>query len=133
MPIRVLELHPHGIRIGKSARSRIQGPGVLYGPAGTLGHTGRPTSLVFLAWLYVGNDQNTAQIHLMGAEGRSQEWPRRGITGRSDHALNGLAVEDIREARRELDQRGVWYWQIQGLVGQNSDQIFVRDPLWQCH
>ena len=39
-----------------------------------------------------------------------------------------VSLEDIEEARRELDQRGVWYWQIQGLVGQGSDQIFVRDP-----
>ena len=39
-----------------------------------------------------------------------------------------LAVEDIQEAQKELGQRGIWYWRIQGLVGQYSDQVFVRDP-----
>jgi catechol 2,3-dioxygenase-like lactoylglutathione lyase family enzyme len=39
-----------------------------------------------------------------------------------------LAVEDIQEAKRTLDQEGVWYWEIQGLVGDNSDQVFVQDP-----
>ena len=39
-----------------------------------------------------------------------------------------LAVKDIQAAREELDQRGIWYWSIQGLVGKNSDQVFVRDP-----
>jgi hypothetical protein len=37
-------------------------------------------------------------------------------------------VEDIQEAKRELEQRGIWHWQIQGLVGQYSDQVFVQDP-----
>ena len=44
------------------------------------------------------------------------------------HPHVALAVEDIEEARQELDRRGIWYWRIQGLVGANSDQIFVRDP-----
>ena len=36
----------------------------------------------------------------------------------------GRLVPDI----EHLDARGIWYWQIKGLVGQGSDQIFVRDP-----
>jgi catechol 2,3-dioxygenase-like lactoylglutathione lyase family enzyme len=44
------------------------------------------------------------------------------------HPHVALAVEDIDEARQELDRQGIWYWRIQGLVGANSDQIFVRDP-----
>ncbi len=38
-----------------------------------------------------------------------------------------LAVEDIEEARQELDVRGISYLQIKGLVGDNSDQVFVQD------
>ena len=127
MPIKVLELHHHGIRIGKSAEDVSKAQEFYTDLLGLQADTGRPNIPGIPGfWLYVGNDQNTAQIHLMGAEGRSP-------VARSDiedptipHVA--LAVEDIREARRELDQRGVWYWQIQGLVGQNSDQIFVRDP-----
>ena len=44
------------------------------------------------------------------------------------HPHVALAVKDIEAARKELDKRGVWYWSIQGLVGANSDQVFVRDP-----
>ena len=39
-----------------------------------------------------------------------------------------LAVENIQEAREELERRGIWHWRIQGLVGNNSDQVFVQDP-----
>ena len=39
-----------------------------------------------------------------------------------------LAVEDIQEARRELEARGIRHWTIRGLVGDNSDQVFVPDP-----
>jgi catechol 2,3-dioxygenase-like lactoylglutathione lyase family enzyme len=76
--------------------------------------------------MYVGNEQNSAQIHLMGAEGRSP----MARSDQEDPTIPhvALAVEDIQEAKRTLDQEGVWYWQIQGLVGDNSDQIFVQDP-----
>jgi hypothetical protein len=40
-----------------------------------------------------------------------------------------LAVEDIQAAKAELDRQHIWHWQIQGQVGQNSDQVFVQDPL----
>ena len=127
MPIKVLELHHHGIRIGKSADDVTKAQEFYTDLLGLQADSGRPNIPGIPGfWLYVGNDQNTAQIHLMGAEGRSP-------VARSDiedptipHVA--LAVEDIQEAKRELDQRGVWYWQIQGLVGQGSDQIFVRDP-----
>lgn len=127
MAIQVLELHHHGIRIGKSAEDVEKAQQFYSEVLGLQTDTGRPTIPGIPGfWMYVGNDQHSAQIHLMGAEGRSP-------IARSDvedptipHVA--LAVADIQEAKRELDQRGVWYWQIQGLVGQNSDQIFVRDP-----
>jgi hypothetical protein len=39
-----------------------------------------------------------------------------------------LAVADIDEARAELERQGVPHWTIEGLVGENSDQVFVEDP-----
>ena len=66
---------------------------------------------------------------------RSISWARRGKSppARSDtedptipHVA--LAVEDIVETRRELDAQGVSYWQIDGLVGADSQQVFLRDP-----
>jgi len=39
-----------------------------------------------------------------------------------------LAVPDIQEAKRELDQMGVKYWSIQSVVGPQLEQIFMDDP-----
>src|SRR5262245_31796219 len=72
MPIKVLELHHHGIRIGKSAEAVEQARQFYTDVLGLESDTGRPTIPGIPGfWLYVGNDQHTAQIHLMGAEGRS--------------------------------------------------------------
>jgi catechol 2,3-dioxygenase-like lactoylglutathione lyase family enzyme len=127
MPIKVLELHHHGIRIGTSDEA-VEQARQFYGEVlGLEADPGRPTIPGIPGfWLYVGNDQHTAQIHLMGAEGMSP----MARSAKEDPTIPhvALAVEDIQEAKRELDQRGIWYWQIQGLVGQYSDQVFVRDP-----
>lgn len=127
MPIKVLELHHHGIRIGTSAEDVEKARNFYTNVLGLEADAGRPNIRGIPGfWMYVGNEQHTAQIHLMGAEGRSP-------MARSDledptipHVA--LAVEDIEEAKRELDSQGIWYWQIQGLVGNYSDQVFVRDP-----
>ena len=74
----------------------------------------------------VGDDEQRTQVHLMGATGESpvarsaEEDPTR------PHVA--LAVEDIQEARRELEARGARHWTIKGLVGEDSDQVFVPDP-----
>jgi catechol 2,3-dioxygenase-like lactoylglutathione lyase family enzyme len=127
MPIKVLELHHHGIRIGKSDADVGKARDFYTDVLGLEADAGRPNIPGIPGfWLDVGNEQGSAQIHVMGAEGRSP-------LARSDiedptipHVA--LAVEDINEAKRELEARGIWYWQMQGLVGQNSNQVFVRDP-----
>jgi catechol 2,3-dioxygenase-like lactoylglutathione lyase family enzyme len=127
MPIKVLELHHHGIRIGTSDEDVAKARNFYTNVLGLETDAGRPNIRGIPGfWMYVGDAQHTTQIHLMGAEGRSP-------MARSDledptipHVA--LAVEDIAEAKRELDSQGVWYWQIQGLVGNYSDQVFVRDP-----
>jgi catechol 2,3-dioxygenase-like lactoylglutathione lyase family enzyme len=120
MPIKVLELHHHGIRIGKSDEDVGKARDFYIDVLGLEADAGRPNIPgVPGFWLDVGNERGSAQIHVMGAEGRSP-------LARSDiedptipHVA--LAVEDINEAKRELEARGIWYWQMQGLVGQNSN------------
>jgi catechol 2,3-dioxygenase-like lactoylglutathione lyase family enzyme len=127
MPIKVLELHHHGIRIGKTTEEVEQARQFYNEVLGLPVDTGRPNIPGIPGfWVYVGDDAHTAQIHLMGAVGRSP-MARSDIEDPTIPHV-ALAVEDIQEAQKELDQRGVWYWRIQGLVGQYSDQVFVRDP-----
>ena len=127
MAIKVLELHHHGIRMGKEDDD-VEKARTFYGDVlGLETDAGRPTIPGIPGfWMYVGEGENTAQIHLMGAVGTSPV--ARSEREDPTHPHVALAVEDIQEAKRDLDARGIWYWQIEGLVGQGSDQIFVRDP-----
>lgn len=127
MPIKVLELHHHGIRIGTNDESVEQARHFYGDVLGLQTDSGRPNIAGIPGfWMYVGDDQNTAQIHLMGAEGLSPV----ARSAKEDPTLPhvALAVEDIQEAKRELEQQGIWHWQIEGLVGQGSAQVFVQDP-----
>jgi catechol 2,3-dioxygenase-like lactoylglutathione lyase family enzyme len=127
MAIKVVELHHHGIRIGTTSEE-VDKARQFYGEVlGLETDSHRPNIPTIPGfWMYVGQGDNTAQIHLMGARGKSP----MARSEKEDPTLPhvALAVEDIQEARKELDQRGIWYWSIQGLVGQNSDQVFVQDP-----
>ena len=127
MGIKVLELHHHGIRMGKE-EDDVEKARTFYGDVlGLETDAGRPTIPGIPGfWMYVGQGDNTSQIHLMGAVGMSPV--ARSEKEDPTHPHVALAVEDIQEAKRDLDARGIWYWQIEGLVGQGSDQIFVRDP-----
>ena len=127
MSIRVLELHHHGIRIGTTKEEVESGRRFYTEVLGLQADPERPDLPgVPGYWMFVGNDENTASIHLMGAEGISP----LALSPKEDPTLPhvALAVEDIHEAKRELERRGIWFWQIQGLVGENSDQVFVEDP-----
>jgi len=89
--------------------------------------TGRPTIPGIPGlWMYVGRGEQTTQIHLFGADGQSPAAKSAEKDPTLPHVA--LAVEDIDEARTELEARGIWHWTIEGLVGDNSDQIFMRDP-----
>jgi catechol 2,3-dioxygenase-like lactoylglutathione lyase family enzyme len=127
MAIKVLELHHHGIRIGKEPEEVDKARQFYTEVLGLQTDSGRPNIPGIPGfWMYVGQGDNTTQIHLMGAVGRSP----MARSDKEDPTIPhvALAVEDIAEAKKELDARGIWYWQIQGLVGQYSDQVFVRDP-----
>lgn len=127
MPIKVLELHHHGVRIGPAAEAVADARRFYVEVLGIPVDDGRPDIPgVPGLWLDVGRPGRSAQIHLMGAAGKSP--PAR--SERDDPTLPhvALAVEDVAEARRELDAQGVRYWSIDGLVGADSQQIFLRDP-----
>src|SRR5262245_20872533 len=69
MPIKVLELHHHGIRMGTSEEAVQKARQFYTEVLGLQSDPGRPNIRGIPGfWLYVGD---AAQIHLMGAEGRS--------------------------------------------------------------
>src|SRR5262249_61144738 len=108
MPIKVLELHHHGIRIGTSTEAVEQARQFYTDVLGLESDAGRPNIRGIPGfWLYVGNDQQTAQIHLMGAEGRSP-MARSDLEDPTIPPVS-LAVEDIQGAKRERDQRDSRY------------------------
>lgn len=127
MPIKVLELHHHGIRIDPSDEAQDKAIAFYSDLLGLEADQGRPNIPgVPGFWMYVGDDEQRTQIHLMGATGQSpvaysaEEDPTR------PHVA--LAVEDINEARKELEERDVQHWTVRGMVGENSDQVFIHDP-----
>jgi len=127
MSIKVVELHHHGIRIGTTPAEVEKARQFYTEVLGLQTDPGRPNIPTIPGfWMYVGQGEQTAQIHLMGARGMSP----MARSEKEDPTLPhvALAVENIQEAREELERRGIWHWRIQGLVGNNSDQVFVQDP-----
>jgi catechol 2,3-dioxygenase-like lactoylglutathione lyase family enzyme len=127
MPIKIVELHHHGIRVGTTSEELEQAREFYSGVLGLEADQHRPEIPgVPGFWMYVGQGEQTTQIHLMGAKGKSPI----ARSEREDPSLPhvALAVENIDEARQELERRGIWHWTIKGLVGAQSDQVFVQDP-----
>ncbi len=127
MPIKIVELHHHGIRIGTTPSELETARRFYTDVLGLQADPERPTIPgVPGFWIFVGNDRHTASIHLISAEGRSPI----ALSEREDPTLPhvALAVEDIHETRRELERQGIRFWQMQGVVDENSDQVFVEDP-----
>jgi len=125
MAIKVLELHHHGVRIGPQSEQIKQALDFYTNVLGLTPDPGRPhIPTIDGYWMDVGG---TGQIHLMGVEGMSkfaQGSPERDPS--TPHVA--LAVPDIQEAKKELDRMGVTYWFTRGVVGPESEQIFLRDP-----
>src|SRR5712691_11324641 len=113
MPIKVVELHHHGIRIGTTPEEVEKARQFYTEVLGLQTDPGRPNIPTIPGfWMYVGQGEPMAR-----SEKEDPTLP---------HVA--LAVENIQEAREELERRGLWHWRIQGLVGNNSDQVFVQDP-----
>ena len=81
--------------------------------------------------MYVGNDEQRTQIHLMGAVGESPVARNAEEDPTRPHVA--LAVEDINEARRELEERGVGHWTVRSLVGRELRPGVRPGPVRQHH
>ena len=124
MAVKVLELHHHGIRVGPSEGEVQKALGFYHDVLGLAPDPGRPKIPTLEGyWMDVGG---TAQIHLMGVDGQSKfaEGPGRDPS----HPHVALAVADIQEAKAELERMGVDFWVTRGVVGPESQQIFMHDP-----
>src|SRR5438128_11691157 len=127
MPIKIVELHHHGIRIGTTPSELETARRFYTDVLGLQADPERPTIPgVPGFWIFVGNDRHTASIHLISAEGMSPI----ALSEREDPTLPhvALAVEDIHETRRELERQGIRFWQRQGGVVENSDHV-----VWAAH
>ena len=124
MAVKVLELHHHGIRIGPAPEQVKQALGFYQDVLGLSPDPGRPAiPTIDGYWMDVGG---TAQIHLMGVAGASKFAQGPDKDPSSPHVA--LAVPDIQEARQELERMGVAHWVTTGVVGPESQQIFMKDP-----
>ena len=124
MAVKVLELHHHGIRVGPSEPDLKRALTFYHDVLGLDADAGRPIiPAVGGFWMNVGDK---GQIHLMGAEGQSRLAQGPDKDPSLPHVA--LAVADIQDAKKELDRVGVDYWVSRGVVGPQSEQIFMRDP-----
>jgi catechol 2,3-dioxygenase-like lactoylglutathione lyase family enzyme len=124
MAIKVLELHHHGIRVGPSEADVKKALSFYHDVLGLDPDPGRPhIPTIGGYWMDVGG---TAQIHLMGVDGQSKfaEGPGKDPS----HPHVALAVPDIQEAKKELERLGTSFWVTRGVVGPESQQIFMHDP-----
>jgi catechol 2,3-dioxygenase-like lactoylglutathione lyase family enzyme len=124
MAITVLELHHHGIRVGPSPDEIKKAHDFYHGVLGLDADPGRPhIPTIDGYWMDVGGN---AQIHLMGVDGMSKF--AKGPDQDPSRPHVALAVADIVETRKELDRLGVTYWMTEGVVGPQSQQLFMYDP-----
>jgi catechol 2,3-dioxygenase-like lactoylglutathione lyase family enzyme len=124
MAVKVLELHHHGIRVGSSPEEVETARRFYQDVLGLEPDRGRPhIPTIDGYWMNVGG---AAQVHLMGVQGLSKFAEGPGKDPSNPHVA--LAVPDIQDARKELDRLGVAYWVSRGVVGPESQQIFLLDP-----
>ena len=124
MAVKVLELHHHGIRIGPSETEVKQAFTFYHDVLGLDADPGRPRiPTIDGYWMDVGGG---AQIHLMGVDGQSKFAEGPGRDPSRPHVA--LAVPDIQEVWRELERLGVAFWVSRGVVGPESQQVFLHDP-----
>jgi catechol 2,3-dioxygenase-like lactoylglutathione lyase family enzyme len=124
MAVKVLELHHHGIRVGATPGEVQEALSFYQDVLGLRPDPGRPKiPTIDGYWMDVGG---TAQIHLMGVDGQSKFAQGPGKDPASFHVA--LAVADVQEAKRELERLGVSFFVTKGVVGPESEQLFLHDP-----
>ena len=124
MAIKVLELHHHAVRVGATEADADRALTFYREVLGLEPDPGRPYIHDIPGyWVDVGG---TTQIHLISAQGLSRLADGPGRDPGGPHVA--LAVPDIQEARQELERLGVDYFCLKGVVGPESQQLFVTDP-----
>lgn len=122
MPINVLELHHHAVRVPPAKAEEVAR--FYQEVLGLQRDINRPEiPSVPGSWMYIGPDAAT-QIHIMGAEGTSNL--AKGSNQDPTQWHVALAVDDVQMARAELDRLGTPYWMRGEAVG--TPQIFLNDP-----
>jgi catechol 2,3-dioxygenase-like lactoylglutathione lyase family enzyme len=127
MAINVLELHHHAVRVPPAKAGEVAR--FYQDVLGLKPDSQRPDiPSVPGSWMYVGPQGGpTTQIHIMGSDGMPPFAKSKQQDPTRFHVA--LAVDDIQAAQRELDRIGTRYWIIGGVVGPNSVQIFLDDPV----
>jgi catechol 2,3-dioxygenase-like lactoylglutathione lyase family enzyme len=76
-------------------------------------------------WFNIQGSGVPLQLHVMGAEGISPVARSQQQDPARPHLA--FAVEDLEEAKRELERRGIEFWIFGGLVGPASEQVLFED------
>ncbi len=124
MPIKILEIHHHAVRIDAGAQS-LDAVRDFYVNVLGLSYDGNRPNFPGVPgwWMNVGDG---GQIHLIGGDLPSPFAKGPGQDPTAAHVA--LAVENIIEAKAELVRSGVPHWSLVGVTGPESEQIFVNDP-----
>ena len=122
MPIRVIAIHHHAVRIkGVDLNDNLN---FYHGLLGLTPDDRRPNIPgVPGLWINVGD---VGQIHLMGGPQPSPLSKGEGQDPTAPHVA--LAVSDIAEAKADLDLHGTPYWTLNGVTGPQAEQVFLHDP-----
>ncbi|MGD9603176.1 MAG: VOC family protein [Gammaproteobacteria bacterium] len=124
MAIKILELHHHAVRTGATQEAADRTVAFYRDVLGLSTDPGRPNIPGIPGyWVDVAG---RAQVHLMGVDGQSRYAQGPGRDPANPHVAFG--VEDIVATRAELDRLGADYWVSEGIVGPQSQQIFMLDP-----
>lgn len=126
MAVKVVGMIHAGVRVAPDAASVARAEEVYGGLLGFQADGGRPEIPgVPGFWFNIGASPGAQQVHVMGAEGVSPV----ARTAQQDPARPHLAfaVEDLEEAKRELERRGIEFWVFGGLVGPASELVLFED------
>lgn len=124
MPIKILGIHHHAVRIDDVQQPFEAVRHFYVDVLGLRADEGRGTIPGVPGWwMDVGDN---AQIHLIGGDYPSRFAKGPGQDPTAPHVA--LAVENIAEAKAELERLGVAYWTLVGVAGPETEQVFVNDP-----
>jgi catechol 2,3-dioxygenase-like lactoylglutathione lyase family enzyme len=125
MALKIVEIHHPALRIDGSEPGLAANRAFYEGVLGLAADPKRP-KLPGIPGLWI-NVGEVGQLHLIGGAQPSplaKEGPDKDPAG--PHVA--LAVQDVVEARAELDRLGVDYWVTVGVNGPQAQQLFLRDP-----